>query len=458
MTDINTVLLIIIGVLIFELLIFSHEFGHFITAKLSGVRVNEFALGMGPKIFSFTKGETVYSLRLLPIGGYCAMEGEDEESDSPDAFSKAKVYKRMIIVIAGAVMNIILGLILVFCLQIQSDSYADTTISGFSDSAYSAKSGLEAGDKILSIGDYKIWSSNDISYSLAMLKCTDVDGTAPVIAREKYNATLVSVYAYLSQYQDKYGKSDWDAITKDYEKAREDINSAPTTEQIVEIYDNAFKKMTAVTLSDGKKAELPEISVSITEKSPRFRTDVTVLRNGKEVTLKDVDFYTYLGEDGKPAISFDFYVEPIEKNFVTVITSTFNNSVSIVRMVYKSLFGLITGRFSLSEVSGPVGVVSAVSQAVSSGLETSFLDALNNIIYIMAIISINLGIFNMLPLPALDGGRFFFLIIEAIRRKPVPPKYEGIVHGVGFALLMLLILFVSANDIARLFGGSGLFG
>ena len=111
MIYIQTVLLIIIGVLIFELLIFSHEFGHFITAKLSGVRVNEFALGMGPKLFSFTKGETVYSLRLLPIGGYCAMEGEDEESDCPDAFSKAKVYKRMIIVIAGAVMNIILGLI-----------------------------------------------------------------------------------------------------------------------------------------------------------------------------------------------------------------------------------------------------------------------------------------------------------------------------------------------------------
>ena len=156
--------MILIAVVLFELIIFVHEGGHFVAAKKSGVKVNEFALGMGPKIFSFTKGETTYSLRLFPIGGYCAMEGEDEESDSPDSFSKAKVYKRMIIVCAGAIMNILLGLVLVCTLQVQSDTYASTTISGFVDSAYTAQSGLEQNDEILKIGNYKILSSNDVFF------------------------------------------------------------------------------------------------------------------------------------------------------------------------------------------------------------------------------------------------------------------------------------------------------
>ena len=148
---IQNVLLIIFGILIFELLIFSHELGHFITAKLSGVKVNEFALGMGPKIFGFKKGETEYSLRLLPIGGYCAMEGEDEESDLPNAFSNAKVWKRLIIVCAGAFMNIVLGLLLVFTLQVQYDFYSSTTIEGFIESAYTAKSGLMENDELKSL-------------------------------------------------------------------------------------------------------------------------------------------------------------------------------------------------------------------------------------------------------------------------------------------------------------------
>ncbi len=454
---IKTALLIIIGILIFELLIFSHEFGHFITAKLSGVRVNEFALGMGPKLFSFKKGETVYSLRLLPIGGYCAMEGEDEESDAPDSFSKAKVYKRMIIVCAGAIMNILLGLVLVFTLQVQSDTYASTTISGFVDSAYTAQSGLQQNDEILKIGNYKILSSNDISYALAMMKSTDVDGTAPIIAKEKYNATLVNVYAYLHQSKDNYSEEDFKIITDIYTKAKNEISSATETDKIVKTYEKAYNDMTMFNLEDGTKPELPEVSVSITETSPRFRTDVEVLRDGKKVTLKDVDFYTYMDTNGKPAIGFDFYTVPVEKNFLTVMSTTFSSSVSIVRMVYKSLIGLVTGQFSLSEVSGPVGIVSAVKDATSAGLETGFGEAINNIIYIMSIISINLGIFNMLPIPALDGGRFLFLIIEAIRRKPIPPKYEGLIHGIGFALLIAFILFVSANDIVRLFNGKGLF-
>ena len=156
MEILTTIALIIIGVLLFELIIFFHEGGHFITAKKSGVKVNEFALGMGPKLFSFTKGETTYSLRLFPIGGYCAMEGEDEESDNPRAFTNAKVWKRMIIIVAGAFMNIVLGLLMMFVLVVQSPAFSSTTVSGFSENSFSANSGLKVGDTIVKLNNYSI--------------------------------------------------------------------------------------------------------------------------------------------------------------------------------------------------------------------------------------------------------------------------------------------------------------
>lgn len=167
MQVLTTIALIIIGVLLFMLIIFSHEFGHFITAKLSGVKVNEFALGMGPKLFGFRKGETEYTLRLLPIGGYCAMEGEDEESEEPRAFNNAKVWKRMIIIIAGAVMNIILGFVLMFVHTVQADVYSSTTVSQFPPSSYSANSGLQAGDKIIGVNGYSVWNMRDLQFGIS---------------------------------------------------------------------------------------------------------------------------------------------------------------------------------------------------------------------------------------------------------------------------------------------------
>ena len=168
----TTIALIVIGVLLFELIIFIHEFGHFITAKKSGVKVNEFSLGMGPKLFSFGKGETKYSLRLFPIGGYCAMEGEDEDSPEPRAFNNAKIWKRMIIIIAGAVMNIILGLLLMFVIVVQQESYSTTTVSSFPATSYSANSGLKAGDVIKKINGYGITTSMDFSYPISTAELT----------------------------------------------------------------------------------------------------------------------------------------------------------------------------------------------------------------------------------------------------------------------------------------------
>lgn len=357
---IQVALLIIIGILLFELIILSHEFGHFICAKRSGVLVHEFALGMGPKLFGFKKGETQYSLRLFPIGGYCKMEGEDEESDNPRAFGKAKVWQRMIIVAAGAIMNVLLGLILMCILVVQQPYYASTTIESFHENSRSQTQGLKVGDTIVSIDGYAINTDKDFSYSLATMKTT-----------------------------------------------------AP---------------------------------------------NIQVRRDGEIVDLGNVQFDTTTDSTGRTYIALDFYVEPIERDFFSVISQTFKQTYSVVRMIWGSLIGLVTGQFTMNDISGPIGAASAISKATSMGLETSFVDGLNNLLFMMMVISVNLGIFNMLPVPALDGGRFFFLLIEAIRRKPIPAKYEGLVHSIGFIILILFMILVSLKDIIRLFTGSAFSG
>lgn len=360
MITIQVALLIIIGILLFELIILSHEFGHFICAKKSNVLVHEFALGMGPKLFGFTKGETLYSLRLLPIGGYCKMEGEDEESDSPRAFGNAKVWQKMLIVVAGAVMNVLLGLVLMCILVVQEPYYASTTIESFHENSRSATQGLEVGDRLVSLDGYKINTSRDFSYSLGTMKT--------------------------------------------------------------------------------------------------YSPNIKVERNGEIVDLGNVTFDTTTDSTGRTYIALDFYVVPIERSFTSVISQTFQQTYSVVRMIWASLVGLVTGQFTMNDVSGPIGAASAITEATSMGLEVNFVAGLNNLLFMLMVISVNLGIFNMLPVPALDGGRFFFLIIEAIRRKPIPPKYEGLVHTIGFVILILFMIIVSLNDIVRLFNGTGFAG
>ncbi len=354
MITIEVAALVLIGILLFELIIFCHEGGHFIAAKLSGVKVNEFALGMGPKILKFTKGETTYSLRLFPIGGFCAMEGEDEKSEDSRAFGNKPVWKRIIIVCAGAFMNILLGLLMMLVIVIQQPYYATTTIDSFPENSVTQQS-LQAGDRFVSIDGYAIYNAKDIIFAMATMQ-----------------------------------------------------THAP---------------------------------------------DVVVERGGEIVDLGNVQFYTYT-EEGKEQVAVDFYTQALERNFGTVLVQTWEQTVSVVRMIWSSFIGLITGQFGFNTLSGPVGVASVITQAASQGLSQSFLSAFNNILYIMMVITVNLGIFNMLPIPALDGGRLLFLIVEGIRRKPVPPKYEGAVHGIGYALLMLLMVAVAFNDIWRLATGT----
>ena len=341
------------ALLFFGVIIMIHECGHFACAKLFKVKVNEFSLGMGPALFKRKKGDTLYAVRLFPIGGYVAMEGEDDASEDDRAFNKKPVWQKMIIVVAGALMNLILGFILmVLLLTTSTDLIGTNTIKEFYPDAVSSQYGLQAGDRFVEIDGHHVWSELDLSFLMSRSQ------------------------------------------------------------------DGVF--------------------------------DFVVERDGEKVTLNDVHFATEQ-QNGITLIQYDFIIIGEQPGFLNIVKNAFTQSASIVRMVWLSVFDLVTGRSGMSELAGPVGTVDIIAdvtaQAVSSG-------SLTNLLTIMAFITINVGVANLLPLPALDGGRFLFLAIEAVRRKPVNPKYEGYVHAAGLALLLLLMVVVTYNDIARIVHGA----
>jgi len=336
----NNVWPYLVAILLFLVLIIIHEFGHFIAAKLMGVRVNEFAVGFGPKLFSKQWGETKYAFNLIPLGGYCAMEGEDEASGDDRAFCNKKPWRRFIIVVMGATFNLILGLIIVAIILAPVDAFSSTVIAEFNEGALSQQTGLQVDDKIVEVDGRKIFSTYDLSYAF-----TNID--------------------------------------------------------------------------DGK-------------------VDITVKRDGKKQLLNDVTFKTEEAE-GMSFLTVDFKVYGIKKTVGSYIKQTFNTAVSYCAVIWRSLVDLIGGKYGISAISGPVGVTVAISNAAKESLE--------NLLPIMALITINLGIFNLLPVPALDGGRLLFILIEMIARKPVPQKYESAVHAVGFVLLILFMIVVAAKDI-----------
>lgn len=344
---------ILFALLFFGVIIMIHECGHFTCAKLFKVKVNEFSLGMGPALFKRKKGDTLYAVRLFPIGGYVAMEGEDDASEDDRAFNKKPVWQKMIIVVAGALMNLILGFILmVLLLTTSTDLIGTNTIKEFYPDAVSSQYGLQAGDRFVEIDGHHVWSELDLSFLMSRSQ------------------------------------------------------------------DGVF--------------------------------DFVVERNGEKVTLNDVHFATEQ-QNGITLIQYDFIIIGEQPGFLNIVKNAFTQSASIVRMVWLSVFDLVTGRYGMSELAGPVGTVDIIAdvtaQAVSSG-------SLTNLLTIMAFITINVGVANLLPLPALDGGRFLFLAVEAVRRKPVNPKYEGYVHAAGLVLLLLLMVVVTYNDIARIVHGA----
>lgn len=341
---------IILAILAFGMLVIVHEFGHFITAKRGGVQVNEFWIGMGPTLLKKQHNGTLYCLKLLPFGGACVMEGEDSESDNDHAFGKASLPRRMLIVAAGALMNFLVGFLIVLAV-IQPNGpnggYIVSTIDSIDPaSTAAAEGGLQAGDEILEVDGYNILLRSDFEMALSR----GMNTTYEVVVRR-----------------------------------------------------------------DGEKVTLPAVVL--------------------EATIE--------GEDGRKMIGLTFAEQP--DSIGMHVNMAVRTSLNYARLVWVSLGMLVSGQVGVDQLSGPVGVASVMATTASYSI-SAFLQ-------LVAFISINLGVMNLLPLPALDGGRLVFLIIEGIRRKPVPAKYEGYIHAAGLMLLLALMVYVTGQDIVRLIVG-----
>lgn len=366
--------------LLFGIMIFVHEFGHYLAARLCGVKVLEFAVGMGPAIIKKRSKKTgiLYSLRLLPIGGFTSMLGEDEEvleevgengealpegqepKKDPRALTSRPAWQRLIVLFAGSFMNILTGMLAMFVVVCMAPGYNNNVVAGFehSDGKYyyetpessSFEAGLRRGDVVTKLNGVGVNGWTDIVNTISL------DGTKPI--------------------------------------------------------------------------------------------DITVLRDGKELVIEDVVFPV----DTQEGVSFgvvDFVTEYCEYGLGSRIGQTVERSFATVKTIYKSLVKLVVGDYGLEGVSGPVGTVGTIGEAVTSPEVSSF--RTEYIFYLFSFISINLGIMNLLPLPALDGGRLLFVLLEMIRRKPVSRKYEGWIHVAGMALLLGFMALITVLDVMKFF-------
>lgn len=338
----QTVYPILIAILFFELIILVHEGGHFFAAKMMKVKVNEFSIGMGPKLFQFQKGDTKFTLRLILFGGYCAMEGEDSESDDKNSFANKKVIQRVFVVVAGAVMNLILGVLIILGMVCSQELVGTPVVADFDKDAVS-NDYLEQNDRILAIDGMRVYTTTDITTGFSR----SADGEVEFLIKR-------------------------DGKTKT-------VNAKFNTQKI----------------------------------------------------------------DGKNYIDMDFYLYGVEKTVPNVLRETGRQFMSFCRMIFLSLHDLIVGRYGLSDMSGPVGTVSVVSGAVKMSLTSTF--------RIMAFLTINIGLFNLFPFPALDGWKLFILLYEGVFKKKLPQKFEWMINAVGLAVLLGLMCLVTFSDITKLF-------
>ena len=442
-----TLVYIIVAVLIFGILIMIHELGHYGVARLCGVAIDEFSIGMGPKLYQrkMKKHDTLFSLRALPIGGYVSMKGENEDADDPDSFSRKKVWQRILIVAAGALMNLILGFSIVFILVCAfPQQLATTTVDHFDATALSSTSGLAEGDEIIAVGDVQIQSYQ------SLMKQISLQGASPVdlrVVRDGQEIVLKDV-----TFPTKTGE-DGTVGVADFEVERVDILM---TNKIAGFSEGALSCSEGGLMAGDEIIKVGNVTVhTYDELSYEIMNQgyesvrLTVIRDGVTIELSDVAFPTQL-DKGTAFGSVDFIVwGERNPNFGALLKTAWFRSVSLVKMVWDSVINLITGRYSVDAVASPIGVTAAVKDTITgsgmTGGEIAYF-----VLNIMAVISINLGVFNLIPFPALDGGRLFFLVIEGVIRRPVSREVEARIHFIGIVLLMMLMVLVVGKDVLAL--------
>lgn len=348
-----TIVYILLAVLLFGVLIAVHELGHFIMAKLCGVKVLEFAIGMGPAIFKKQKGDTLYSVRCIPIGGYCAMLGEDEDCDDPAAFTRQSPIKRSLILVAGSFMNFVLGFLMVLMVYANAAGFYVPVITDFMDGCpYESAEAFQVGDRIWSIDGKRVLQNSDVN-------------------------------EFLSRGDGVY--------------------------------------------------------------------DIVVKRDGQRVKLEDMELVP-LEYEGQEKKMYGFYFGTQKATFLTRLENSWNTTLQFGRWVWMGLEQLVSGQVGVEDMAGPVGIVDLMAETGAQA--ASAFDAFLDIVYMGAMIAVNLAIMNMLPIPALDGGRVFLLLvtwlIESLSGKKLNPKYEGYIHAAGMILLLALMAFIMLNDIVRI--------
>lgn len=351
-----TLLYILASILIFGFLVVIHEFGHFITAKACGVLVHEYSIGYGPALLQKERGETTYSLRAVPLGGYCMLEGDEEHSDDPRALNNKTFWQKLVVFAAGSAMNFLAGLLIITLLYAGAQGFYTSRIVGFAEGSPLEENGLQVGDRIVSIDGERVYVFNDVNMLLDM----NTDGTF----------------------------------------------------------------------------------------------DLVVERNSQKVKLPDfpMERREYLDRQGNPYVGFGVFFGVEKATVGSRLATSWNSALDFVRLVRLSLKMIVTGQAGLQDMSGPVGIVDTMTEVGKQSANTR--EALENILYIGALLAVNLAVMNLLPIPGLDGGKILFLVINAVSKllfkKQIPLKYENYFHLAGLALVLLLVVVVTFSDVWKL--------
>ncbi|MGI6085153.1 MAG: RIP metalloprotease RseP [Acetivibrionales bacterium] len=426
---------IISALIALSVLIIIHELGHFIMAKSVGIKVLEFSLFMGPKLFSFTKGETVYSLRLIPMGGFVRMEGEEESSDDARAYSNQPVGKRALVIAAGPVMNLIAAFVFAV-IALSNTGFFTNTISKFYENSVVEKAGAEIGDKLISYGGRKLF---DPEADLSLLMYGEDGSERELIYYDvSENKTVKKIITpgrtetrfrlgFTAQVADGKGTNVIDMIETDSPLIKAGIKRG---DRIIRLDETEV--FSTLDIQNYLNVARADKSAPLT---------VTVERNGKILTFDNI----------KPFSDFSYTLavnlEYEKGNIFEVMGASFKYCISTARNVLMTLKWLFNGTISIKELSGPVGIIGAVGSVVET--QQSIGKILINLIYISSFISINLGIMNLIPFPALDGSMLLILLIEKLRGKPVPQEKVGMISFVGLVLLIGVLIITLFNDIPR---------